>query len=328
MKRLQAYSGRSRGFTLVEIAIVLLIASIMLGFGAKITVSLIEKSRKSITQNHLSVIQDALASYAQINFRLPCPADPTVSPGNANYGIEIGSGGLANIGNCASVVNSEGIVPFRVLGLDPVAMKDGWGNYITYRVSPVMTLDPETARSGSAEVHEWCRVDKKWIYHDPSGISHNRNSLKAFFCCPPPSGRGGLDRNSDVVVRHATGASGARLWYRDRDVSGARFASPDTGVSSVNFTGNDRPEFPAYVLISHGKNEYGAFLPENPGFLRKPASVFGTEETFNQQRTSLSSWILQESRSPGNAYFDDIVTWSTNWNAMKRNRSLNSCGLP
>lgn len=125
---------RSDGFSLVEIAVVLIIISVLLAIVATPLATQIEQRRTADTQRQLEVIKEALLGFATATGRLPCPA--TV----ASNGTELfAAGGTAANGNCQQFV---GFVPGVTLGLSSLDSNgfvvDAWGqtqNRIIYGVS-------------------------------------------------------------------------------------------------------------------------------------------------------------------------------------------------
>ncbi|MBI4031965.1 MAG: hypothetical protein HY370_09845 [Proteobacteria bacterium] len=84
------------------------------------------------TETKMERVQKALAAYSHRNYRIPCPADPSVNPAAAAFGDEKAS--------CDATPAAQiGIVPFRTLGLTEFDVRDSWGNYFTYSVSPGFT---------------------------------------------------------------------------------------------------------------------------------------------------------------------------------------------
>jgi prepilin-type N-terminal cleavage/methylation domain-containing protein len=115
---------RQQGFTLVEIAMVLMIIGLLLG-GMLVPLSAqMEQQKNSTTEKLLAEAREALIGYALANGQLPCPADPTIATGQANAGI-------ARTPPCTNG-NSTGVLPWATLGLGEA---DAWGNRFTYRVS-------------------------------------------------------------------------------------------------------------------------------------------------------------------------------------------------
>ncbi len=100
------------GFTLVELAMVLLIIGLLLGGLLMPLATQIEQRDRSFVQQELEEIKKALFGYAVINGRLPCPSFET-NPASVDYGKPDNS-------RCGE----EGILPWRVLG---VAETDPWG---------------------------------------------------------------------------------------------------------------------------------------------------------------------------------------------------------
>jgi len=115
------------GFSLVEMAIVLLIVAVLLGGLLPTLSGQIEQRRVSETGKQLDEIKDALIGYAIVNGRLPCPATS-----NSN-GIENPVTG----GNCANF--NSGFLPASTLGLAGTDSSgfaiDAWGNRIRYAVT-------------------------------------------------------------------------------------------------------------------------------------------------------------------------------------------------
>ncbi|GJL85988.1 MAG: hypothetical protein DHS20C02_17630 [Micavibrio sp.] len=87
------------------------------------------------THEKMERIQKALSIHANRYYRVPCPADPNDNPINATFGTERA--------DCETVAADQvGIVPFRELGLTEFDVRDVWGNYFTFAVSPSYTRTP------------------------------------------------------------------------------------------------------------------------------------------------------------------------------------------
>ena len=113
---------RERGFTLAELAIVMLIIALILG-GILIPLgSQVQNKRIADTQKTLEEIKEALIGFAVINKRLPGPA---ISAAN---GIEKGA--------CTVPVTCTGFIPWTTLGVNKF---DAWGKMIRYSVTPSFT---------------------------------------------------------------------------------------------------------------------------------------------------------------------------------------------
>lgn len=148
----------SRGFTLTELAIVLVIVALLIG-GMTVALSTQrEVMNNNDTQRKLADISDALLGFAAANGRLPCPAAAN-SNGLEQFCETIGSCAAPtttppspNHGRCA--VPYTGFLPAATLGIAPTDGEgfavDAWGNRLRYAVtiaSAGAILYPMTAAS-------------------------------------------------------------------------------------------------------------------------------------------------------------------------------------
>jgi len=76
------------GFTLIELAIVMMIAGMIMLVGAGLIRVNLHEMRFQDTIENLEMTDAALNEFYGLYGRYPCPADPTLVPGNANYGLE------------------------------------------------------------------------------------------------------------------------------------------------------------------------------------------------------------------------------------------------
>lgn len=135
-------STYQRGFSLVEIAIVLVIISVLIAIVAVPLATQVEQRRGEETLKQLEQIKEAIIGYAIANGRLPCPA---VATGNEEF-VPV-TGNAAN-GNCLRMF---GFVPAVTLGLSGLDANgfivDAWGlqqNRIRYAVADVDFTPPGT----------------------------------------------------------------------------------------------------------------------------------------------------------------------------------------
>ena len=123
--------ARQLGFSLIELAIVLLIVTLLLGGLLVPLTAQIDQQRTKETQKTLAELKEALIGFAIVNGRLPCPATPNSSTGLESYSGTVGASACTNPFN--------GLVPAATLGVSPVNNKglllDGWNNPIRYAVS-------------------------------------------------------------------------------------------------------------------------------------------------------------------------------------------------
>jgi prepilin-type N-terminal cleavage/methylation domain-containing protein len=112
------------GFSLIEMAIVLMIVGLLLGGMLVPLTAQMEQRNISDTQKALSEIKEAIIGFTLANGRMPCPADPTIATGSINAGKERAT--------CTTTANSTGALPWATLGVNET---DAWGNRYTYRVT-------------------------------------------------------------------------------------------------------------------------------------------------------------------------------------------------
>jgi len=130
-----------RGFTLVEMAIVLVIVGLLLGGLLMPLSAQMEQRRIGETQKALEEIKEALIGFAVANGRLPCPAPAATATGAAGAGLEPTP--IVDEG----CVNAAGVLPWATLG---VSETDSWGNRYTYRVTTEFTRTvPKTTFNGA-----------------------------------------------------------------------------------------------------------------------------------------------------------------------------------
>lgn len=136
------YSFYESGFSLIEMAMVLMIIGTLMG-GVLVAVSqTTENSRRATARNQLREVETALYGFAQINGRLPCPAI------NNSNGYESPITG----GPCTS---AHGFVPTTTLNLNGAVNSDGllldpWQNPLRYSVAT--TGNPEFTITTSIKI--------------------------------------------------------------------------------------------------------------------------------------------------------------------------------
>lgn len=122
---------KTSGFTLVEIAVVLMIIGLLLGGLIPTLSTQLEVQRGNKTQKQLNEIKEAIIGFAVINGRLPWPACGTIATGQANAGIELALPASAAL--CTTGASDISVLPWATLGVEET---DAWGRRFSYRVTP------------------------------------------------------------------------------------------------------------------------------------------------------------------------------------------------
>ncbi|MBI4031712.1 MAG: type II secretion system protein [Proteobacteria bacterium] len=323
------------GFTLVEMAVVVAIIGFLMSAAFLTIAAMLAKKSELSTLKRMEVIADAISIYAQHNMRVPCPANPA-GAGPEPFGAEWGSGAAGtNYGDCIAILNAaqrEGIVPYFTLGIPVEYIRDEWGNFFTYRVSPVVTNTPLDPGIPTTETGVWCLTQPVW--HD--GADHI-NPAKAAFCCGTRVPNQ-TDRDTDILLtgphniivmpsRQAGGEGGDNADYRN----------PTAGFTTVAQLQNRfMPLFPAYVLVSHGQNGFGAFNGIGAGRVPGPGA-WNAEEAENGDGdnrffiTDRLSPVAPSASGGGPDLYrrdlDDIVFWQSQAQVMSR-LGETSCARP
>jgi len=136
-----------RGFSLVELAVVLVLIGIVMTMGLKVATSTLENSAYSETKSKQELIKAALIGFLRTNGRLPCP----------DNSAGVASGVEATPSCNASAADGYGVVPWMTLGIPRETVIDGWGNYFTYRVangSPASLKNWTSKAAGSFDINE------------------------------------------------------------------------------------------------------------------------------------------------------------------------------
>jgi prepilin-type N-terminal cleavage/methylation domain-containing protein len=153
------------GFTLIEMAIVLMIVGLLLG-GLLVPLSMQIEQRHIIdTQKSLTEIKEAIIGYAIVNGKLPCPAQSNLATGNA----------LAGVADCSL---TRGVLPWATLG---VSETDAWGRRFSYTATSAFINSAFTlATAGTLSVKNASSGSNIASGIPAIIVSHGKNGLGAY----------------------------------------------------------------------------------------------------------------------------------------------------
>ena len=142
------WRAMARGFSLIEMAIVLVVIGLILSGGLMAITPVLKSTKTTETNTRLDLIEKALVLYTIRNGCLPCPANGDLGAASGlAHGTTAYSSGCQT---CASLTAGSGVVPWGALGLSPNDATDGWGNLISYVVTGTLTQTTTSmTRSGS-----------------------------------------------------------------------------------------------------------------------------------------------------------------------------------
>ena len=214
---------RQAGFTLVELALVLLILGLVLAGAMEPLRERFERARVTRAERQLEQIRGALLGYAAAapRPRLPCPDCPDAAcAGGANRAADGREDRDPDSAAC-DAGSRRGLLPWATLG---VAASDPWGNRYSYRVAPAFAagFDLDTGTAGSARVLE----------REGAGLRTLAADLPVLYFSHGPDGRGATGADGAVRLAPAAGGDQAENLDDDRNYVSA---PPRTAASGEAF---------------------------------------------------------------------------------------------
>ncbi len=291
---------KEAGYLLIELSVMIIIVGILMAGAIEFSYFYQKREDELETHRRMDVVTKALSTYTQTQWRLPCPASPSVSAGEA-FGEERA--------DCTTnpAVSAQGILPYRTLGLPEYYANDGWGNYFTYIVTPNFTRLNRISANDADNI-----VNRRLAYL----LSDETIGLlpKLQFC-------GGVDVISDSLLV---------------DFEGGALLNDDSGGQDVFDTQDEYSEYAfvqlsmlgtapdpnynrqtnvttlAFALISHGPNGAGAYADNNTGNKKDSfMNVFGDRERQTSDNNLEVGISRQRRESLDNNYYDDVVSVMT-----------------
>lgn len=122
------------GFSLIETALTLVVAGIVISLTLPILTTAQRSSRHQITQTNQHQLLQVLASYVIKHDRLPAPSTPDKKGESIDYKE-----------SDFDVSKSIGIIPYKTLGISEAMARDGHGHWFTYAVVPDLIINHHDA---------------------------------------------------------------------------------------------------------------------------------------------------------------------------------------
>lgn len=141
---------KHKGFTLVEVALVILISGILVAAASAALTTYLKQSQIKETRYRIEKIDEAILLFLNLNGRYPCAAPRNIAPDQPNFGIEINpdcNGAAIDTPATERVLGRGGRfirignVPTRTLNLPDEFMFDSWGSRFTYAVSAALATN-------------------------------------------------------------------------------------------------------------------------------------------------------------------------------------------
>ncbi len=206
------------GFSLIELAVVLVIIGLLVGGGIAALDATTEQSRRSDQKRQLDQVREALYGFALARGRLPCPDTDWPPDGGEN----------ATGGNCDADV---GTLPWQQLGL---GRRNPWGQPLRYHVESAFAEAPAPPDGSAFDLDDDADLEVEdgageWIVRNTPAIvisfagQGEQVWTEAGFACP---GAGGLAANgfSADETENCNGDDDyVAAGYRGPDATGGRF---------------------------------------------------------------------------------------------------------
>ena len=132
---------RKRAFSLLELAIALMITGMVAGMVMKLSTTTDRNECYAASKAQVTKIKEAIDRFALSNRRFPLPARRYVGTDSPLYGKEVKPGEITDLDSVTNngTIAVFGTVPYAALGLTMDDAIDCWGNRLTYVVTEALT---------------------------------------------------------------------------------------------------------------------------------------------------------------------------------------------
>jgi prepilin-type N-terminal cleavage/methylation domain-containing protein len=339
---------KQRGFTLIEMAMVVAIIGLIVGGGVIAITPITLQAKTNQTNTALDQIEAALVLFAIRNNRLPCPADGSLANTNSNYGMEV-TQTAAGTCDLTGTSSTKAVVPWRTLGLDETYSVDGWGNRISYfPANPMLGATTNTLVDNTTSPSVRNCLSRISSTTAPTQGFRSSNCDASNTIGSGSYGTYGLPTypfgNYIAVYSLSSGACSTELTQPNTNGTATAYSGTDSctsvapaqGITSLNvmFEGQRA----AYVVISHGPSGWYGWTRGGTQILPSSSGTTYTSKLYN------SGFIANLAGSGANVgfvqgapqvtndrsnpnYFDDIVRWRSPAFIIQQCGS-GSCGNP
>ncbi len=319
-------SQHKKGFSLLELSVVLLIIALILGGGLLVLMNSLEAKQLELTQQRMEVIQKTLLKYRLAFGRLPCPANLTLSLTSNLMGVEAANPGRCVGGSPAANFSTTSTVPgvFFTNGSPVVQVT----SVSTFSLSAGMHLSNGTYLTGGGTTIRSIDSDTQITLAMPATLTGTNQVTYVNIAA------GAIPvRTLGLPDEFAVDGWGRRFTYAvsvpftaSNTFTKAFDAIPVSDVKQririVSTGTTNKVTNAAYALISYGKNGHGGF-PRNGGTTRFNANSFNTDEQINcdcnnaavaansVSYTRIVQKLPTESSTSFYDNFDDVVVFGT-----------------
>lgn len=287
------------GFSLVELAIVILIMSLIAGSAMTIGVSRMESAAFTDNDARMGRVEEGVAAYVSKNGFLPCPADPALGLTAAGYGVSncaatctCTSGCSCPSPPCWANHICRGAVPVVTLNISDELAFDGWGRRFTYAVDQRFT-NLGHAQTGALGGRVFCAFDPRDA--DPATVTVDETGRQNF-CASNPT-----DADPAIAINNAAVASNPAA----------------SGLWVADLNGTLRTDDAVMVLVSHGAN--GRCARDRNGGAANVCAVDAStpQENIQEQENADADRAFQQS-AVRSGQFDDVVRYLLKWQMVQR----------
>ncbi|MFA5592819.1 MAG: prepilin-type N-terminal cleavage/methylation domain-containing protein [Micavibrio sp.] len=216
----------SKGFTLVETALVIIIGGVLMASMSAALTSYIRQAKVKTTNERIAIAHSALQQYLDINKKLPCPASLNAPLDDARFGREAAEdcfGSALAAGTFRAGAGDQririGTLPVRSLNLSDNHIADGWHNRFIYAVTEKLATEGSFSQNGGS-IAILDSNDNSVVYPDASAqyvlVSQGNSAQGAYSVSGGQAGTCDTTRLDGLNCNHGTTTFRKTLVTSDR----------------------------------------------------------------------------------------------------------------